>query len=119
MISKSKSTAQYKHGELHMYVVSVEVDDLNGGIVKPELSRGLSGPPNLLTSQEEEQVEGMEKGVAGSSVPSSTMERLRLLRQNVANLLTSVLPHLDLKEISFDTGDIDHILEKVIEANKI
>ncbi|MGH0192370.1 UNVERIFIED_CONTAM: hypothetical protein FKN15_010300 [Acipenser sinensis] len=42
---------------------------LEGGIVKPELSRGLSGPPNLLTSQEEEQVEGMEKGVAGSSVP--------------------------------------------------
>ncbi|XP_058845237.1 MORC family CW-type zinc finger protein 4-like isoform X1 [Acipenser ruthenus] len=72
---------------------------------------------NRLSRQGETQEQGTSP--QPSATDSSTMERLRMLRQNVANLLTSVLPHLDLKEISFDTGDIDHILEKVIEANKI
>ncbi|XP_041076122.1 MORC family CW-type zinc finger protein 4-like [Polyodon spathula] len=72
---------------------------------------------NRLSRQGETREQGTSP--QPSATDSVTMERLRTLRQNVANLLTSVLPHLDLKEISFDTGDIDHILEKVIEANKI
>lgn len=47
------------------------------------------------------------------------MAKLKSLRVKVGHLLGSVLPHLDLKDISYETDTIDEILEKVIEANKL
>uniref|UniRef100_A0A8C4SJA1 MORC family CW-type zinc finger 4 n=1 Tax=Erpetoichthys calabaricus TaxID=27687 RepID=A0A8C4SJA1_ERPCA len=65
--------------------------------------------------------ETLDKATSTQSVSTEGMPlvQVRRLRENVALLLSSVLPHLDLQDINYDTGDIDHILEQVIEANKI
>ncbi|KAG2465327.1 MORC4 protein, partial [Polypterus senegalus] len=59
------------------------------------------------------------KDVVSSGIYSMPLGQVHRLRENVALLLSSVLPHLDLQDINYDTGDIDHILEQVLEANKI
>ncbi|XP_048884452.1 MORC family CW-type zinc finger protein 4 isoform X1 [Brienomyrus brachyistius] len=48
---------------------------------------------------------------------SITLKNLREVRQNVVSLLSSILPHLDLQDISYDTDDVDSILRQIIEAN--
>ena len=54
--------------------------------------------------------------IAHGSVPT---DRLRTMRRNVVALLSSILPHLDLQGISYDTGDVDSILQQIIEANNL
>ena len=54
--------------------------------------------------------------IAHGSVPTG---RLRTMRRNVVALLSSILPHLDLQGISYDTGDVDSILQQIIEANNL
>ncbi|XP_059377993.1 MORC family CW-type zinc finger protein 3-like isoform X2 [Carassius carassius] len=50
---------------------------------------------------------------------SVTLERLRSIRQNVVALLSSILPSLDMQGISYDTTDVDSILEQIIQANNL
>ncbi|KAF4105155.1 hypothetical protein G5714_014486 [Onychostoma macrolepis] len=50
---------------------------------------------------------------------SVTLERLRSIRQNVVALLTSILPNLDMQGISYDTNDVDSILQQIIQANNL
>lgn len=47
------------------------------------------------------------------------LARLTRLRVHVSYLLTSVLPHLELREIGFDSEQVDGILYTVLEANHI
>uniref|UniRef100_H3AXN6 MORC family CW-type zinc finger 4 n=1 Tax=Latimeria chalumnae TaxID=7897 RepID=H3AXN6_LATCH len=63
-----------------------------------------------------------------SCLPTSSKEeteqqlgimKLRALRINVGHLLAFVLPHLELQEVSFDTDQIDDILQKVLEINEL
>ncbi|XP_073677013.1 MORC family CW-type zinc finger protein 3 [Garra rufa] len=50
---------------------------------------------------------------------SVTLERLRSVRQNVVALLSSILPNLDMQGISYDTNDVDSILQQIIQANNL
>ena len=55
-----------------------------------------------------------------SLTPSSrALAKLTRLRIHVSYLLTSVLPHLELREIGFDSEQVDGILYTVLEANHI
>lgn len=47
------------------------------------------------------------------------LARLTRLRVHVSYLLTSVLPHLELREIGYDSEQVDGILYTVLEANHI
>lgn len=47
------------------------------------------------------------------------LAKLTRLRIHVSYLLTSVLPHLELREIGFDSEQVDGILYTVLEANHI
>ncbi|XP_010612369.1 MORC family CW-type zinc finger protein 4 isoform X2 [Fukomys damarensis] len=48
-----------------------------------------------------------------------TLAKLTRLRIYVSYLLTSVLPHLELREIGYDSEQVDGILYTVLEANHI
>ncbi|KAL1261594.1 hypothetical protein QQF64_006859 [Cirrhinus molitorella] len=50
---------------------------------------------------------------------SVTLERLRSVRRNVVALLSSILPNLDMQGISYDTNDVDSILQQIIQANNL
>lgn len=50
---------------------------------------------------------------------SVTLERLRSIRRNVVALLSSILPDLDMQGISYDTIDVDSILQQIIQANNL
>ncbi|XP_051506498.1 MORC family CW-type zinc finger protein 3-like [Myxocyprinus asiaticus] len=50
---------------------------------------------------------------------SVTLERLRSIRRNVVALLSSILPNLDMQGISYDTIDVDSILQQIIQANNL
>ncbi|XP_060771120.1 MORC family CW-type zinc finger protein 3 [Neoarius graeffei] len=50
---------------------------------------------------------------------SIALDRLRSIRRNVVSLLSSILPNLDMQGISYDTGDIDSILQQIIQANNL
>lgn len=50
---------------------------------------------------------------------SVTLERLRSIRRNVVSLLSSILPNLDMQGISYDTIDVDSILQQIIQANNL
>lgn len=47
------------------------------------------------------------------------LAKLTRLRIHVSYLLTSVLPHLELREIGYDSEQVDGILYTVLEANHI
>ncbi|KAM9849690.1 MORC family CW-type zinc finger protein 3 [Aulostomus maculatus] len=46
-------------------------------------------------------------------------ENLYCLRNNVVVLLNSLLPQLDLAQVSSETDDIDNILQQIIEVNSL
>ncbi|XP_057204822.1 MORC family CW-type zinc finger protein 3 isoform X1 [Triplophysa rosa] len=48
-----------------------------------------------------------------------TLDRLRSIRYNVVALMSSILPNLDMQGISFDTVDVDNILQQIIQANNL
>ncbi|XP_056664964.1 MORC family CW-type zinc finger protein 4 isoform X1 [Monodelphis domestica] len=49
----------------------------------------------------------------------STLEKLKSLRVNVSRLLASILPHLELEEVNFESDQVDEILQTVLETNHI
>ncbi|XP_030595209.1 MORC family CW-type zinc finger protein 3 [Archocentrus centrarchus] len=49
----------------------------------------------------------------------SVQENLHDIRNNVVVLLTALLPQLDLTGISLETGDVDNILQQIIEVNSL
>lgn len=50
---------------------------------------------------------------------SIALDRLHSIRRNVVSLLSSILPNLDMQGISYDTGDVDSILQQIIQANNL
>ncbi|XP_068956568.1 MORC family CW-type zinc finger protein 4 isoform X5 [Petaurus breviceps papuanus] len=48
-----------------------------------------------------------------------TLEKLKSLRVNVSRLLASILPHLELEEVNFESDQVDEILQTVLETNHI
>ncbi|EMP31984.1 MORC family CW-type zinc finger protein 4 [Chelonia mydas] len=49
----------------------------------------------------------------------STMEKLKNLRRNVSQLLSLVLPHLELQDVNYESDQIDEILQTVLETNRM
>ncbi|XP_043830810.1 MORC family CW-type zinc finger protein 4 [Dromiciops gliroides] len=49
----------------------------------------------------------------------STLKKLKSLRVNVSRLLASILPHLELEEVNFESDQVDEILQTVLETNHI
>ncbi|XP_072288369.1 MORC family CW-type zinc finger protein 3 [Eucyclogobius newberryi] len=47
------------------------------------------------------------------------LDKLHDIRNNVVVLLTSLLPQLDLSDISLETADVDNILQQIIEVNEL
>ncbi|XP_078268577.1 MORC family CW-type zinc finger protein 4 isoform X2 [Rhinoraja longicauda] len=107
-----KSAAAYRYSELEL--MRTEVEKLKGQ--KEELEKKLDEALRCNALHKEALVPSTSQGVAQAN---SLMAKLKSLRVKVGHLLGSVLPHLDLKDISYETDTIDDILEKVIEANKL
>lgn len=107
-----KSAAAYRYSELEL--MRTEVETLKGQ--KEELEKKLDEALRCNALHKEALVPSTSQGVAQAN---SLMAKLKSLRVKVGHLLGSVLPHLDLKDISYETDTIDEILEKVIEANKL
>ncbi|GAA6077678.1 MORC family CW-type zinc finger protein 3 isoform X1 [Tachysurus ichikawai] len=68
--------------------------------------------------------ETRDKREQSTNTPSSihdsiALDRLRSIRRNVVSLLSSILPNLDMQGISYDTGDVDSILQQIIQANNL
>ncbi|XP_072361539.1 MORC family CW-type zinc finger protein 4 [Scyliorhinus torazame] len=107
-----KSAAAYRYSELEL--MRTEIEKLKGQ--KVELEEKLEEALRCDAVYKEAWDPSTSQEVAqANSVPA----KLKSLRVNVGHLLGSVLPHLDLKDISYETDTIDEILEKVIEANKL
>lgn len=47
------------------------------------------------------------------------MEKLKKLRVNVSWLLSLILPLVELWNIDFESDQVDEILQKVLEANRM
>ncbi|XP_051878502.1 MORC family CW-type zinc finger protein 3-like [Pristis pectinata] len=107
-----KSAAAYRYSELEL--MRTEVETLKGQ--KEELEKKLEEALRCNAVHKEALVPSTSQGVAQAN---SLLAKLKSLRIKVGHLLGSVLPHLDLKDISYETDTIDDILEKVIEANKL
>ncbi|XP_059833095.1 MORC family CW-type zinc finger protein 3-like [Hypanus sabinus] len=107
-----KSAAAYRYSELEL--MRTEVERLKGQ--KEELEKKLEEALRCNAVHKEALVPSTSQGIAQAN---SVLTKLKSLRIKVGHLLGSVLPHLDLKEISYETDTIDDILEKVIEANKL
>ncbi|XP_076861912.1 MORC family CW-type zinc finger protein 3 isoform X2 [Brachyhypopomus gauderio] len=90
-------------------------------------NQALSAELNKLKREREQllnEVKQAERRDQSTSTPSNThesitLERLRSIRQNVVALLSSILPNLDMQGISYDTGDVDSILQQIIHANNL
>ncbi|XP_078067613.1 MORC family CW-type zinc finger protein 4 isoform X2 [Mustelus asterias] len=107
-----KSAAAYRYSELEL--MRTEVEKLKGQ--KVELEEKLEEAVRCNAVYKEAWDPSTSQEVAqANSIPA----KLKSLRVKVGHLLGSVLPHLDLKDISYETDTIDEILEKVIEANKL
>ncbi|XP_049330687.1 MORC family CW-type zinc finger protein 4 [Astyanax mexicanus] len=78
----------------------------------------------LLSKPRQAERETRDKRDQGTSTPSNAndsiaLDRLRAIRRNVVSLLSSILPNLDMHGISYDTGDVDSILQQIIQANNL
>ncbi|XP_072451231.1 MORC family CW-type zinc finger protein 4 isoform X2 [Chiloscyllium punctatum] len=107
-----KSAAAYRYSELEL--MRSEVEKLKGQ--KVELEEKLEEALRCNALCKEAWDPSTSQEVAQTN---SVLTKLKSLRVKVGHLLGSVLPHLDLKDISYETDIIDEILEKVIEANKL
>uniref|UniRef100_A0A4X2LBA6 MORC family CW-type zinc finger 4 n=1 Tax=Vombatus ursinus TaxID=29139 RepID=A0A4X2LBA6_VOMUR len=63
------------------------------------------------------QAQGSYQSLEGED--RSTLEKLKSLRVNVSRLLASILPHLELEEVNFESDQVDEILQTVLETNRI
>ncbi|XP_059507418.1 MORC family CW-type zinc finger protein 3-like isoform X3 [Stegostoma tigrinum] len=107
-----KSAAAYRYSELEL--MRSEVEKLKGQKVELEEKLEEALRCNALCKEAWDPSTSQEVAQA-----NSVLTKLKSLRVKVGHLLGSVLPHLDLKDISYETDIIDEILEKVIEANKL
>uniref|UniRef100_A0A8C8SLM6 MORC family CW-type zinc finger 4 n=1 Tax=Pelusios castaneus TaxID=367368 RepID=A0A8C8SLM6_9SAUR len=49
----------------------------------------------------------------------SAVEKLKNLRMNVSQLLSLVLPHLELQDVNYESDQVDEILQTVLETNRM
>ncbi|XP_017572371.2 MORC family CW-type zinc finger protein 3 isoform X1 [Pygocentrus nattereri] len=78
----------------------------------------------LLSKVKQVERETRERRDQSTSTPSNVndsiaLDRLRAIRRNVVSLLSSILPNLDMQGISYDTGDVDSILQQIIQVNNL
>ncbi|XP_041492887.1 MORC family CW-type zinc finger protein 4-like [Microtus oregoni] len=95
-------------------------------ILKAELERTKEEKQELKEKLKETEthLEVLQKAqVSYRNIEGDDLERalakLTRLRIHVSYLLTSVLPHLELREIGYDSEQVDGILYTVLEANRI
>uniref|UniRef100_A0A6I8NIU7 MORC family CW-type zinc finger 4 n=1 Tax=Ornithorhynchus anatinus TaxID=9258 RepID=A0A6I8NIU7_ORNAN len=95
-------------------------------VLKAELERTLEEKTELKERLKESQMhlEVLRAAAVSHRSPErgdakSAVEKLKHLRANVSRLLSSVLPHLELHEIDFDSDQVDEILQTVLETNHI
>lgn len=60
-----------------------------------------------------------ESGGGSHKETNSLQEEIRKLRANIVALLSAILPHVDLQGISLDRGDVDGVLQQIIDANSL
>ncbi|XP_036316637.1 MORC family CW-type zinc finger protein 4 isoform X5 [Pipistrellus kuhlii] len=95
-------------------------------ILKAELERTKEEKQELKEKLKETEthLEVLQKAQVSYRTPEGddlerALAKLTRLRIHVSYLLTSVLPHLELREIGFDSEQVDGILYTVLEANHI
>ncbi|XP_055981774.1 MORC family CW-type zinc finger protein 4 isoform X1 [Sorex fumeus] len=95
-------------------------------ILKAELERTKEEKQELKEKLKETEMhlEMLQKAQVSCRTPEGddlerALAKLTRLRIHVSYLLTSVLPHLELREIGFDSEQVDGILYTVLEANHI
>ncbi|KAB1252455.1 MORC family CW-type zinc finger protein 4 [Camelus dromedarius] len=95
-------------------------------ILKAELERTKEEKQELKEKLKETEthLEVLQKAQVSYRTPEGddlerALAKLTRLRTHVSYLLTSVLPHLELREIGFDSEQVDGILYTVLEANHI
>ncbi|XP_013005685.2 MORC family CW-type zinc finger protein 4 isoform X2 [Cavia porcellus] len=95
-------------------------------ILKAELERTKEEKQELKEKLKETQtlLEVLQKAQVSCQTPEGddlerALAKLTRLRIHVSCLLTSVLPHLELREIGYDSEQVDGILYTVLEANHI
>ncbi|XP_058264855.1 MORC family CW-type zinc finger protein 3 isoform X2 [Hemibagrus wyckioides] len=89
-----------------------------------ELSKVKKENDELQSKLRQTEKETRDKREQSTNTPSSihdsiALDRLRSIRRNVVSLLSSILPNLDMQGISYDTGDVDSILQQIIQANNL
>ncbi|XP_062857182.1 MORC family CW-type zinc finger protein 3 [Trichomycterus rosablanca] len=113
----------------------IPIDDLNWSktmaklqsqnqALDTELKKVKKERDELQSKLRQAEREASERKDQSTSTPSNahdgiTMERLCSIRQNIVSLLSSILPNLDMQGISYDTGDVDSILQQIIQANNL
>ncbi|XP_072482807.1 MORC family CW-type zinc finger protein 4 [Notamacropus eugenii] len=94
-------------------------------VLKSELERSLEEKTELKEQLKatEMRVEVLREAQGSYQSPEgedrSTLEKLKSLRVNVSRLLASILPHLELEEVNFESDQVDEILQTVLETNHI
>ncbi|XP_069319165.1 MORC family CW-type zinc finger protein 4 isoform X1 [Eulemur rufifrons] len=95
-------------------------------ILKAELDRTKEEKHELKEKLKEAEthLEMLQKAQVSYRTPEGddlerALAQLTRLRIHVSYLLTSVLPHLELREIGYDSEQVDGILYTVLEANHI
>ncbi|XP_058148099.1 MORC family CW-type zinc finger protein 4 isoform X4 [Dasypus novemcinctus] len=95
-------------------------------ILKAELERTKEEKQELKDKLKETEMhlEVLQKAQVSYRTPEGddlerALAKLTRLRIHVSYLLTSVLPHLELREIGYDSEQVDGILYTVLEANHI
>ncbi|XP_017809659.2 MORC family CW-type zinc finger protein 4 isoform X1 [Papio anubis] len=95
-------------------------------ILKAELERTKEEKEELKEKLKEAEthLEMLQKAQVSYRTPQGddlerALAKLTRLRIHVSYLLTSVLPHLELREIGYDSEQVDGILYTVLEANHI
>ncbi|KAL1766204.1 MORC family CW-type zinc finger protein 4 isoform X1 [Sigmodon hispidus] len=95
-------------------------------ILKAELERTKEEKQELKEKLKETEthLEVLQKAQVSYRKPEAddlerALAKLTRLRIHVSYLLTSVLPHLELREIGYDSEQVDGILYTVLEANHI
>ncbi|XP_027029054.2 MORC family CW-type zinc finger protein 3 isoform X1 [Tachysurus fulvidraco] len=89
-----------------------------------ELNQVKTENDELQSKLRQTERETRDKREQSTNTPSSihdsiALDRLRSIRRNVVSLLSSILPNLDMQGISYDTGDVDSILQQIIQANNL
>nr|XP_013039255.2 MORC family CW-type zinc finger protein 4 isoform X1 [Anser cygnoides] len=106
-------------GKNHMGYCQAELQELKAKLArsteeKAELMERLKDTEMHLEALKEAQVSC--RGPEKDDVKSVT-ERLKNLRRNVSWLLSLILPHLELRNIDFESDQVDEILQTILEAN--